>query len=102
MKKLQNRRGETLIETLTALLIATLVCLFLATAIVTGSRVNAKVRETDVSFQYAADGIAGNDLTLTVTGNGGTPVSETITVQEFTTSPDAAGKAQYHYYTYKK
>ena len=58
MKKLQNRRGETLIETLTALLIATLVCLFLATAIVTGSRVNAKVRETDVSFQYVADGAA--------------------------------------------
>lgn len=102
MKKLQNRRGETLIETLTALLIATLVCLFLATAIVTGSRVNAKVRETDVSFRYAEDGAAGNDLTLTVTGNGGTPVSETITVQEFTTSRDANGEEQYRYYTYKK
>lgn len=102
MKKLQNRRGETLIETLTALLIATLVCLFLATAIVTGSRVNAKVREADVSFQYAADGAAGNNLTLTVTGNGGTPVSETITVQEFTTSPNTNGEKQYRYYTYKK
>ena len=102
MKKLQNRCGETLIETLTALLIATLVCLFLATAIVTGSRVNAKVRETDVSFQYAADGAAGNNLTLTVTGNGGTPVSETITVQEFTTPSETAGEKQYRYYTYKK
>ena len=101
MKKLQNQHGETLIETLTALLIATLVCLFLATAIVTGSRVNAKVRETDVSFQYAADGTAGNDLTLTVTGIGGTLISETITVQEFTTSSDANNEAQYHYYTYK-
>ncbi len=102
MKKLQNRRGETLIETLTALLIATLVCLFLATAIVTGSRVNAKVREADVSFQYAADEAAGNNLTLTVTGNGGTPVSETITVQEFTTPSETTGEKQYRYYTYKK
>ena len=101
MKKLQNRHGETLIETLTALLIATLVCLFLATAIVTGSRVNAKVREADVSFQYAADGAAGN-LTLTVTGNGGTPVSETINVQEFTTPSETTGEKQYRYYTYKK
>lgn len=102
MKKLQNRHGETLIETLTALLIATLVCLFLATAIVTGSRVNAKVRKADVSFQYVADGAAGNNLTLTVTGNGGTPVSETITVQEFTTPSETTGEKQYRYYTYKE
>ncbi len=52
MKKLRDRKGETLIETLTALLICTLVLLFLSTAISVAAKINKKIRETDISFNY--------------------------------------------------
>ncbi len=97
MKKLQNRRGETLIETLVALLIATLVILFLATAVVTATRVNDKIRKNDVSFRYS-DVEASSELNLTVTWSGGT---ETCKVQEYTTRESADVDWEYRYYVYK-
>lgn len=97
MRKLQNRRGETLIETLMALLIATLVILFLATAVVTAARVNDRVRENDVSFRYE-DTTQQSELTLTVVWSGGT---ESCTVQEYTTADEADVDWEYRYYTYK-
>lgn len=45
MKKLRNQRGETLIETLCALLIATLALAFLATGITSSANMNAAVRD---------------------------------------------------------
>ena len=48
MRKLRTQTGETLVETLAAILVVALVFLFLATAIITASRVNAGVRDTDV------------------------------------------------------
>lgn len=53
MKKLRNQRGETFIESLAAVLVVTIILVGLTTAIVSAARVNAKVRDTDVSFQYA-------------------------------------------------
>lgn len=53
--KLKSKRGETLIETLTALLVATLVLLFLATSIAVASRINKRLRQTDTSFRYPAE-----------------------------------------------
>lgn len=53
MKKLKNSRGETLIETLAALLIAVLAFGALTTAVLTAGKINARVRSTDVSFQYS-------------------------------------------------
>ena len=52
MKKLTNNRGETLIESLVALLVVTMTFAFLATAASTAARLNAKVRDTDISFRY--------------------------------------------------
>ena len=52
MNKLREKSGETLVETLAALLVATLVLLFLSTAIVTAARINKKVKDTDTSFNY--------------------------------------------------
>lgn len=68
MKKLHSSRGETLIESLCAVLIVTLVMLFLSTAIATAARVNHKVRTTDVSFKTG--GTAKPDKTVTVTVDG--------------------------------
>ena len=54
MNRLKDNRGETLIESLVSLLILTMTFAFLAVASTTAARLNAKVRDTDVSFRYAA------------------------------------------------
>lgn len=55
MNRLKDNRGETLIESLVSLLILTMTFAFLAVASTTAARLNAKVRDTDVSFRYAED-----------------------------------------------
>ena len=55
MNRLKDNRGETLIELLVSLLILTMTFAFLAVASTTAARLNAKVRDTDVSFRYAAE-----------------------------------------------
>ena len=99
MKKLKTQSGETLVETLAAILIISLIFLFLATAIVTGARINAKLRETDVSFQYE-DSAETGDLMLDVRRSNGGSV-EQYTVREYAASSDADGDPQYHYYKYQ-
>lgn len=72
MKKLRSSQGETLIETLTAVLIVVLCLSFLATAIVAAARLNAAVRDADVSLRYD-DGGSTQQAVLTVTpGRSGT------------------------------
>ena len=48
----RTSRGETLVETLAAILIAALAFSFLATAAVTATRINTRTRSTDISFHY--------------------------------------------------
>ena len=55
MNRLKDNRGETLIESLVSLLILTMTFAFLAVASTTAARLNAKVRDTDVSFRYEAE-----------------------------------------------
>ncbi len=82
MKKLRSQAGETLVETLTAILIVTLVFLFLTTAIVVASKVNAAVRSYDLSFSYD-DAAPGASQTLIMTGLGsGTCSVEIETYQD--------------------
>ncbi len=66
MKKLKGNRGETLVESLVALLIAVLAFSFFVTASVTAGRINAKVKNTDVSFSYGGEGTRA-DVTLSGT-----------------------------------
>ena len=54
MKKLKNQKGETLVETLVSLLIIVLVFVFLTGSAVAAAKINAKIRDTDVSFRYRA------------------------------------------------
>ena len=97
MNKLKQQCGETLVETLTSILVLAFVFLFLAAAIATGVRINAEVSRTDVSFHYATT--PDDTLTLKVKRDG--VAAETYTVLEYSSSPDADGDAQYHYYTYQ-
>lgn len=90
MKKLRKNRGETLTETLAALLIAVLVLLFLANAIASAARLNAAVAKTDVSFHYSEAAEQTQPLELEVTDDFTT---ETVLATEWV---DPNG---YHYYT---
>lgn len=94
-KKLRSQRGDTLVETLAALLIVVLTMAFLATSIVTAARINAGVRETDTSLHY--DGSAPVQGTLTITRQGGTgtgsAVRKSVSVYET--------EGGYRYYVYK-
>lgn len=94
-KKLRSQRGDTLVETLAALLIVVLTMVFLATSIVTAARINAGVRETDTSLHY--DGSAPVQGTLTITRQGGTgtgsAVRKSVSVYET--------EGGYRYYVYK-
>ena len=56
MNKLKDKRGETLIESLVSVLIAALAFAFLATAAVSAEKINAKTRNTDISFRYTTVG----------------------------------------------
>ena len=90
MKKLRMSRGETLIETLAALLIAVLVLLFLASAIVGAARLNAAIQKTDVSFHYTGAVFQPDPVELEISDGFTT---ETVTADEYV---DPNG---YHYYT---
>lgn len=94
-KKLRSQRGDTLVETLAALLIVVLTMAFLATSIVTAARINAGVRETDTSLHY--DGSAPVQGTLTITRQGGTGTGSTVnkSVSVYET------EGGYRYYVYK-
>lgn len=52
MNKLKNNRGETLIESLCAILIAVMAFAILATTVVTAEKINGRTRNQDVNFRY--------------------------------------------------
>lgn len=68
-KKLENQKGETLVETLVSILTISLTIAFLTTASLTAARINDKVRDTDVSFRYS-EAKPGEQQTLSLRGDG--------------------------------
>ena len=89
-KKLRSRRGDTLAETLAALLLVVLTMAFLATSLVTAARINAGVRQTDTALKYDDD--EGEKKTLTITRENNS-VTKSVTVYET--------EGGYRYYTYE-
>lgn len=69
MNRLKDNRGETLIESLVSLLILTMTFAFLAVASTTAARLNAKVRDTDVSFRYAAESESTDNARVELQGS---------------------------------
>ena len=95
MNKLHSSRGETLIESLCAILLVALVMLFLSTAIATAARVNLQIRNTDITFH--TENAESKEITVLVLENG-------------TEKPEYSGKAtlyttetaNYRYYRYSR
>lgn len=80
LKKLRNKAGESLIETLAAILIFTLASVGMFSMVTAAARINETAKQADRENQsqmvYAEQGegpgVVGNvTMTLTLTGNGG-------------------------------
>lgn len=89
-KKLRSQRGDTLAETLAALLLVVLTMAFLATSLVTAARINAGVRQTDTALKY--DAAEGEKKPLTITRENNS-VTKSVKVYET--------KGGYRYYTHE-
>lgn len=89
-KKLRSQRGDTLAETLAALLLVVLTMAFLATSLVTAARINAGVRQTDTALKY--DAAEGEKKPLTITRENNS-VTKSVKVYET--------KGGYRYYIYE-
>lgn len=89
-KKLRSQRGDTLAETLAALLLVVLTMAFLATSLVTAARINAGVRQTDTALKY--DAAEGEKKPLTITRENNS-VEKNVKVYET--------KGGYRYYTHE-
>ena len=89
-KKLRSQRGDTLTETLAALLLVVLTMAFLATSLVTAARINAGVRQTDTALKY--DAAEGDKKPLTITRENNS-VTKSVKVYET--------KGGYRYYTHE-
>lgn len=96
MKKLHSRSGETLVESLCALLVATLSILMLASSIAASARVNQAANRLRKSQTFLVTGAPqpAREYSLTLGG------TELPNVQFFETKTDE-GKG-YFYYAYQK
>jgi hypothetical protein len=81
-RKLKSKKGESLAETLVALLISTMALMILAGALVAASKVNYKVEKTDTFMAYqTADGASNSTSELEAsdivikTSDAGAPIS---------------------------
>lgn len=81
MKKLLQKRGETLVESLVSILLVTFIMLFLSTAIVAAARINRKLRDTDISYKSSKTRTA-SEGTLTVEGDNQVTVTSPILVYQ--------------------
>lgn len=95
MRKLRNNRGETLIETLAALLIATLVLMFLSIAIVTAAKINSKLADIDTPLSYEGKKQDG-EVTVTIYDESNSKIGD-VKVQQYTTVNEDSEET-YKYY----
>ena len=93
MRKLYDRHGETLVETLVALLIIMFSILFLTGSVITTARVNAKMRKQDNSLHYGASDETSTDSDVIIsTDLAKTDDDQSIKVKVYTEN-------DYRYYT---
>ena len=83
MKKMRSCRGETLVESLCAILVITVVFLFLCGAVVSAARSNAQIKGADQSFRYEDMEATNTEKDLVVNGNK-YPIKEWMTKSKST------------------
>ena len=90
-KKLKSNAGESLAETIVAMMIVTLAMLILAGALVSAAKINKKTRNMDTSFSTAVEMTVTDDTVEIVHGNG---TNVAVAVKSYTTND----KNKYQYY----
>lgn len=90
MIKLKDSRGETLVETLAALLIIMFAMIFLTSSVISAVKVNAKMKNTDNSIHYSSADSSDGTITISVTGN--------TEIDDETVSADVFSENDYIYY----
>ena len=104
-KKLQNKAGETIAETLVTMIILSLAVLMLAGAVVTTARVNKQADNTDTSFQTRQTGakVTGTNSMKVIlseenaTGGAGGASSAEIPVQVYQSQANSLEKSYIYY-----
>lgn len=95
-EKLKRSGGETLVETLFAILIVTLSVLFLTTATVSAARINRGTAEEDTAFRRAESAESGG---ITVTVKKGAEVLLERSAELYITGQESeTDKDEYRYY----
>ena len=92
--KLKSKKGESLIETLAALLIITLTFVFLVNSITRASQLKSKADRMDIPFEYQSE--ASNQGTIKVTVGDGSPFERPINV--YVCQNEAYPEYSYYYY----
>ena len=80
MKKLKSKLGETISETLVALLISTFALMILAGAVVSAATINSRISHTDVVFSKDAAESGSSTVTISMDGSDITPVEVSVDV----------------------
>ena len=87
MKKIKAKKGESIAETLVAVLIMALAFLILVGAVMTAGRINARIKNGEVQFSTAGETETLSDVTLG---------AKTISVKHHPKSEES----NYEYYKY--
>ncbi len=78
-KKLRSQSGETLVETLLAILVIAIAIAFLSTAVVSAARINAALHNMRQDFSYSGAAVSENRGTVEViVGSNSKTAQETI------------------------
>ena len=66
MKKLKNKKGETLVEALVSVLIVVICFLALQVSIVTSGKINASAKEMVLKFQISSSDAVDENASVTI------------------------------------
>lgn len=99
MNKRRLTAGETIVETLMAILIITFTMLFLANAVVSSARVNAAVDNSDNAFERESDPSKGTVANATFSMEGVDPMDmPSVEVNVYKTEGEDGAGGEYYYY----
>ena len=99
-RKLKSNSGESLVETLVALMIIVLVFVFLVNSIVTASTLNKTAEAIDQPFSYSESTPMSENVTLTLSGDD-FPNNTRVSVQGYVCQNAENQNIKFYYYKYQ-
>lgn len=97
-KKLKSTSGETLVETLFAMLVIVLAVMVIAGGVVTAARINKKAKDLDTTFQMSNVVTVTEEAKTEVTITHGSVEPDEVPIDAWQTNDNN----KYYYYSKKK